>query len=270
MYPKNNLYKIYKKNIYEKNFSRSIIDVTNKRTLDIINLAINCCEQWQSSLDIGGGSGHYSVPLLYKFKKVVVVEVAKHEEHEYYENRYSNFEYHNKFIEEIEFKEKFDFILLADIFEHITDINNFVEQVANLQNDGGVVYILTPNPLFCGPAEQSGIYYTRHKDGHYKHYLVSEVVKIMNKRDYELVYMEYEESLLRQYLKRIIKGFSRRDIYLSNKFLTYKKLIAPLLSVVYTPLLTLVEFFVCKNEEKNKDNIEKMMSVVFIFKKNKR
>ena len=171
MYPEKDLYKIYKENIEEKLFSGRIPDVTKKRTLEVMNFAINCCDSWGSSLDVGSGTGHYSIPLLFKFKKSAVVEISKHEEHEYLKNKYSNFEYYNNFIEQIEFKEKFDFVLLADIFEHIIDIDKFIEQVSNLQNEGGVVYILTPNSLFCGPAEQSGIYYIKYKDGHIKHYL---------------------------------------------------------------------------------------------------
>jgi len=267
MYPQNNLYSIYKKNVHEKNFSPRIPDVTNKRTLDFMNLAINCCENWGSSLDIGGGSGHYTAPLLFKFKNAVVVDVAKYEEHEYLKKRYQNFEYHNKFIEQIEFKEKFDFILLADIFEHIVDINLFIEQVSELQNKGGVVYILTPNPLFCGPANQSEIFYTKHLDGHQKHYLKIEVENIMKQHAYELVYFGYEESIIRQKVRRYIRGFSRRDELLSNKFFIYKKIIAPMLSLGYSSILFFVEYLVHNVEYKNKNNAELMLSAAYIFKK---
>lgn len=267
MYPKKDLYTIYKKNVYDKVFSNRIPDITKKRTLDVMNLAINCCEKWGNSLDVGGGSGHYSIPLLFKFKKSVVVEVSKHGEHEYLKNRYPNFEYHNDFIEQIEFKEKFDFILLADIFEHIVDVTKFIGQITNLQNDGGVMYILTPNPLFCGPAEQSGIYYTRHKDGHHKHYTKQEVIKIMNKHHYEPIYIGYEEGPLRQRVKRIVRGLSRRDKNLGDKFFVYRKIISPMLSIIYNPLLLLTEFYVYKDEYSNKNNSENMMSTTYIFKK---
>lgn len=267
MYPRNDLYTIYKKNIHDKVFSDRILDVTKKRTLEVMNFAINCCECWGASLDIGGGSGHYSIPLLSKFKKSIVVDVEKHEEHEYLKNKYSNFEFYNNFIEQIDFKEKFDFILLVDIFEHIVDINSFIKQIACLQEKSGVIYILTPNPLFCGPAEQSEIYYTKHENGHQRHYLKTEIVRIMNGYNYEIIYSGHEEAPLRQGVRILLKGLSRRDKILSDTFYLYKKIISPLLSVVYKPIIFFVEFCVYRNEYINRNNVETTRATAYIFKK---
>jgi ubiquinone/menaquinone biosynthesis C-methylase UbiE len=267
MYPENNLYGLYKKYTREDIYSHRVPDITKKRTLEIMNFAINCCESWGSSLDIGGGSGHYSLPLLHKFKKSVVVEVAPHKELSLLKDAYSNFEYYNNFIEDIDFKEKFDFILLADIFEHIVDIKLFISQISSLQNKGGVVYVLTPNPLFCGPAEESALYYPLNKDGHRKHYLSNEVVDIMNEYGYSLTYSSQEEGPLRQKTKRILRGFSRRDKNLSEKFYIYRSMVAPLLSFFYNPILFFIESYVYSDECDCKNNLEKTLSSTYIFKK---
>lgn len=267
MYPKNNLYKLYKENVYDRYFSTRIPDVTKKRTLEVMNLAVNACSSWNSSLDIGGGSGHYSIPLLHKFKKSVVVEVDKHEEHIYLKNKYPHFEYHNNFVEKVDFKEKFDFILLADIFEHIEDPEVFIEKLSSLQNKDGVIYILTPNPLFCGPAEKSGIYYLDHIGGHHKHYFPHEIISLLNTYGYTLAYLCYEEGPIRQVMKRILKGFSRRDRRLNDSFFIYRKLLAPIFEILYTPILFLVEWYVNRVECLNKDNKENTMGATYIFKK---
>lgn len=70
MYTKNNIYPTYIRNLNEKEYSSDIPDITKKRTLHILNTAINCCEDWETALDIGGGNGHYSLSLTEKFKKI--------------------------------------------------------------------------------------------------------------------------------------------------------------------------------------------------------
>ncbi len=267
MYPKNDLYEVYKNNFDDAISLHRPVDVTKKRTLEVMNLAINCCEHWGASLDVGGGTGHYTIPLLHKFKKSVVVEVQNLPDHEFLKNKYSNFEYYNDFIENIDFKEKFDFILLVDIFEHIVDVNSFIKQVSELQNKGGVVYILTPNPLFCGPAEQSDIYYTRHENGHQKHYLADEIIKIMKGCDYEIIYTSYEESLLRQFPREKIQSISRNDKVLSERFYIYRKVISPVVNFVCSLLSPFVESYTYKSEIKHKDNKENTRAVAYIFKK---
>ena len=58
-------------------------------------------------------------------------------------------------------KISFDFVLLMDVFEHISNIESFVGKLATIQKNGGVLYIITPNPIFCGPAEKSELFYTK-------------------------------------------------------------------------------------------------------------
>ncbi|EKD85768.1 MAG: hypothetical protein ACD_37C00628G0002, partial [uncultured bacterium] len=79
MYPENNLYNIYIKNYFSLTSPQKFPDITKQFTLDSMSRAINCCEQWGSFLDIGAGSGHYSLPLLFKFKKGTAVEPVNNE-----------------------------------------------------------------------------------------------------------------------------------------------------------------------------------------------
>ena len=77
--------------------------------------------------------------------------------------KFNNLSFETKYIEDLKIDNFFDFVMLIDIFEHIEDIKTFIDQVAHLQTTGGVVYIVTPNPLYCGPAVEGEIYYKRSK-----------------------------------------------------------------------------------------------------------
>lgn len=266
MYPKNNLYELYKKFFYNVEYSELVPDITKKRTLDVMNLAVNCCDSWNTALDIGGGGGHYAIPLLHKFKKVVLVDMFPFKEHAVLKNTYAHFEYHNSKIEDIDFKETFDYIFLSDIFEHIHDIQSFVQKISSLQNAHGVVYMLTPNQLYCGPAEKSGIHHTLHDGGHFRHYLPHEIQSLMKTYGYELVYQCYEEGELRQTIKRIVKGISRRDKKMSH-YSFYAHIVGPIIHLILKPALLLLEYVVNGIEVANKNNSEKTMATVYIFKK---
>lgn len=266
MFPKNNLYTFYKKNIFERDFSSRIPDITKKRTLEMMNTAVNCSEKWDAALDIGGATGHYSIPLLHKFRKVVLVELEKHEEQDFLLKKYKNFQFFQEKIEDISFDTKFDFILLADVFEHIPDVSALAGKMADLQDTGGVVYILMPNPLFVGPASESEIYYTRTPFGHQRHYFPEETERIMSEAGYALVYSSYEEGSLRQSVKRIVKGFSRRDKRLSSITL-YNRIIGPILSFLYHPFLMLAEWLTYRDERSNRNNREDSRAIGYIFKK---
>jgi predicted TPR repeat methyltransferase len=236
MYPELNLYEHYKERSFDVLFSKDLPDVTKRITLEHMNFAVNFCEAWDSFLDIGGGSGHYSTALSAIFKKGAVVDISHFKEHEDLVKRYPNIEVVHKPVEEFTKTERVDFILLADLFEHIEKIEPFVKKLAGFQDKGGVIYIMTPNPAKCGPAPESGIYHTRHTFGHQKHYAKQEIEKIMAKEGYSLVGMFYEEGGVRQFAKRIVKGLSRRDKNWGNHILY--KILRPLI----LPVMKLASF----------------------------
>jgi len=211
MYPLHDLYHHYRTNMVRPPFSIGIFDQTKRFTLERLNYAINLCERWQHAIDIGGGNGHYLAALSAKFPRTTLVEVSHFPEHDTYTSTYPTTTIVRSLIEQYQGDGSADFILLADLFEHIPDIKPFVSKLNTLQPVGGVVYIMTPNPLYCGPAPESGIYHTHHPFGHQKHYTKQEIVTLMEKAGYELEAFWYEESPLRQQCKRIIFGLERRQ-----------------------------------------------------------
>ncbi len=211
MYPEHDLFKLYKERFITTCFSNSLPDVTKRITLEHMNYAINLADKWDVCMDIGGYTGHYLAPLAAKFKRAILVEAEPLSEQTQYAERYKNFSVIRSYIEKYSSPEKIDFILLADVYEHIPDIKAFVTQLSNMQTIGGVVYIMTPNPVYCGPAPESGLYHTRKKDGHIKQYAEEEIVLLMKEAGYTLVLSIFEEAPFRQKAKRVVFALSRRD-----------------------------------------------------------
>lgn len=265
MFPKNNLYEEYKKNYIDLTFSKKFPDVTKKITLENINIAINCCEKWDNFLDIGASTGHYSSALVHKFKKGLLVEVTPPAELALLVDKFKNLSVQSVYVEKLQISEKFDFIMLIDLFEHIENIKLFIQQVSSHQEKGGVVYILTPNPLYCGPASESDIYYTKFRDGHRKHYLPLEVTGIMNEYGYQLIRESYEEKPLRDKVRQILNGLARRDTLWSKNILY--KIFRFVFHYPLKALVCLMEDIVYRSETRNSDNNIVTRAVSLIYKK---
>lgn len=270
MYPKNDLYEIYKKNIRNDRLSDRLPDVGKKYTLDVINRAINSCEKWNNFLDIGACGGHYSIPLLFKFNNGFAVEATPNNQLLQLEKDYKNFTVKTGFIQNTDFKNKFDFILMADVFEHIpdNDLENFTKKISSIQDIGGVLYILTPNPLFCGPATKSGLFHNSGEfdhEGHYKHYLSLEIKEIFAKYSYKTVFESYEEGLLKNFFKRYIFSLSIRDKKYSKK--PIYKFFSPFPIFILKIFFKIAEVIIYNNELKNNKNYFDSMSYVIVLKK---
>lgn len=272
MYQKNDLYKVYKKYVKNDRLSDRLPDVGKKYTLDIINKAINSCENWNNFLDIGACGGHYSIALLHKFKNGVAVEATPNEQLLGLAKEYKNLTVKTGFIQKINFTEKFDFVLMADVFEHIplVDMGEFTKKISTIQDVGGVIYILTPNPLFCGPASTSGMFHNGGKfdhEGHYKHYLPNEILSHFKKFNYEMVFDSYEEGILKNILKRYIFSLSIRDRrYSNNKIYRIISLIPVYLIKIAFMIMGRIIYW---NEWKNRKNDFNSMSYVVVLKKTK-
>jgi 2-polyprenyl-3-methyl-5-hydroxy-6-metoxy-1,4-benzoquinol methylase len=264
-YPDLNLYSSYLKRLIDARYSASIPNVTTKITLEYMNYAINLCDTWDSCMDIGGGSGHYLNALATRFKKATLVEVEDLAEHAELTARYKNIEIVHSFIEEYHSTEKTDFILLADIFEHIPDIKPFITKVSQFQDIGGVVYIMTPNPVTCGPANESGLHHTIHLNGHIRHYPSHEIISLMEENGYKLMFKIYEEGRLRKKAKYVIYGIARRDaLYSKNLFY---QMIRPLVLIASWPLLFVLEKMTYSDERKNIHNEFGTITQDLAFKK---
>lgn len=265
MYPKIDLYNIYADRLVENNFSALLPDVTKKRTLENINHAINVSDNWDTCMDIGGGTGHYLAALASKFKQAILVEVEELDEQKTYENKFNNFKVIHSYIEQYKTDKKIDFILLADLYEHIPDIRSFVAQLSDLQEPGGVVYIMTPNPIRCGPAPESGLYHTRHPNGHIKQYTTQEIARLMENYGYTLLFKLYEEAPFRQKVKHFIYALSRRDKMWQKKI--WFQLFRPVLLLIALPLLPILEYLVYRSETKHNQNELLNLTQCLVFKK---
>lgn len=267
MYPKHDVYTIYKKYLDLSIFSSSLPDVTKKITLEHLNFAINVVDEWNHCMDIGGGTGHYLAPLATKFKQATLVEVADEKEHAGLIQKLPNIKIFHQYIEKYQSPEKVDFILLADLFEHIPDITRFVRQLADIQTDTGVVYIMTPNALYCGPAPESALHHTRHPHGHIKQYTSQEIITLMGSVGYELILRLYEEAPLRQFTKRIVYALSRRDKQWQSLFLY--SFIRPLYLCIALPLFKLLEIITYQSEKKHRHNELTTKTQDLLFKKSR-
>ncbi len=188
------------------------------------------------------------------------------EEHVVLEKNYSNLSVLHSFIEDAAIPEKQDLILLADIFEHIPDVDAFIAKLGTLQNSGGVIYILTPNPLCCGPAVQSGISYAiSGSHGHVRHYFAHEVGAILETSGYFLVHHSYEEAPLRTPVRIWLRGISRRDKRWSKRLLY--RLVRPLIHLFVGFFVTAAESFAYSNEFAHRADVEHCKAAVYIFKK---
>lgn len=265
-YPDLDLFEAYQKSQKAAPFHQDFPDRTKRHTLGLMNMAINLCEDWGHAVDIGGGNGHYLAGLARKFKRATLVEVSTFPEHTTLGKEVPNLTVRQVPIESYHSSDKADFILLADVFEHIPDIRAFVGILSALQNTGGVVYIMTPNPLYCGPAPESGTYHTRHAYGHIKHYTVAEINDLMASGGYRLELLRYEEAPFRQLIKRLILGVIRRDTAFAS-FIPYRYLryltIWPLLSLV----TTLAAKLVYRSEQHHQHNPDVTMTHSLVFKK---
>jgi SAM-dependent methyltransferase len=267
MYPERSLYRHYKERLIDHSASPAFPDFTKRVTLENMNHAMNLCESWDFFLDIGGGSGHYAAGLSAMFKKGEVIEVEDPPEHKELVGKYPNLGVTRDLIESYKGNQKADFILLADVFEHIRDIRPFVAQISALQDKDAVVYIMTPNPVFCGPVTESGLHHSRKQHGHIKHYTTGEICSIMAENGYELQFLIREEAPLRQTVKRWRSAASRRDVAWRGN-VAYRFIRVPLITIL-TPIMFLAEKIVYSSEVRARDDQFRTMTQNLAFKKTK-
>lgn len=266
MYTPNNLYKEYLNRATHSEYSPELPDVTKKTTLDGINHAINLCTDWNSTIDVGCGNGHYLAGLSAKFKKAVGIELDTYPEHNLLKNTYSNIDFFTDTLENYNDTQHVDFVLLMDIFEHIPDLSVFLKKIASLQTVGGIVYITTPNPIFCSPANESAISARKiGYHGHIKHYTKTEIEQYMHAAGYQPEFHFYEETELRETLRRIVKGISRRHCAWSkhNMYRPFK----PLVRILCKPLFGIISSINTYTERNNRSNMFDTRSIAIAFKK---
>jgi len=131
---KNNLYLIL--NLFKKFFDTVIFKNILKK---IKKKNIYC-------LDVGGGSGWISKHLLLcdsRIKKITIVDIANNKNDVFKNNPKINFV--KSRIENFKTKNKFDFILLLNLIEHVAEPDKILKKIKNLLNKNGICLVKTPN-----------------------------------------------------------------------------------------------------------------------------
>lgn len=266
-YPKNDLSRYYFKYSTHRLFSTRLPDHTNKRTLDLMNYALNCADSWSTFLDIGAGDGRYSVPLLHKFKRGYAVETQKSEELRDVSSRYPNLHYEKGFIQKSKIKEKIDFVLMADVFEHIpvNDVPKVVKKIGEMQAIGGIVYVLTPNTIYCGPAPQSGLFHTRLKFGHHQQYTKQQLLTLFRPHGYTTIFCVYEDSQVRLLVKHTIMAISMVDKMLCES--TVYRIVSYPITFALNIVFIVLSFFARWYDQRHQHDVFQMRSLVLVLKK---
>lgn len=270
MYEQNNqLYRTYLAKSLDGRLSHRLPDLTVKTTLELLAAAANCCEHWNSFLDIGAGSGRYSIALLSRFQHGTAIEATPDPELVTL-GKDANYTLHTGFFADISLSEQFDLIFMGDVFEHIppAEIPAFVVTLSSLQEAGGVIHLLTPNALFCGPASASEIYFAKNDighHGHYKHYLPNEIADLFSPLGYEVIWQGYEESHARQWLRALIYRFSTRDRRYSRSA-AYRLISAPAVALLRA-VFALANLLVGRIERARRSDRFSMRTLTMILKK---
>ena len=99
---------------------------------------------------------------------------------------------------------------MSEVFEHIpiNDIDLVIKKLESLTKKNSIVFISTPDPIYCGPATRSDIYFEKAQYGHYKHYLKDDIVKYF--KNFDLVIYEKIEGKFEVKFNDKLISFKRR------------------------------------------------------------
>ena len=162
MYEPFNLLDLYKKSNSSKyNTNKGFINLLNISRIIPINKAINLTEKFESFIDIGACNHEFSELLINKgFSKGYAVEIIPTSSLKNFSIETSNFFLFQGLIQDFNENHFFDFVLMSEVFEHIpiNDIDLVIKKIESLTKKNSIVFISTPDPIFCGPATRSDIY----------------------------------------------------------------------------------------------------------------
>ncbi|MBX9830449.1 class I SAM-dependent methyltransferase [Candidatus Babeliales bacterium] len=201
-------------------------------------------------LDVGAGDGRLTRLLAEFFKQGVAIEVQGNK-HSWDRVRQAcpNVMLREGLLQDLvpalEQEKPFDFILLAEVFEHIPleDVDNFLSALPKVLASDGVIFLTTPNFVVQGPAEKSPRWYRHQPYGHYKHYSFEEVKTLLAKHGLEIVEGWFECHQLKA---KVYNRFYYPVARLDAKLLHSKKVpgvLRWLYKVISYPFLPLINGF---------------------------
>ena len=97
-------------------------------------------------LDVGGGTGENLFYLINYIPNSQGIHMERSRIDKQVAKNLYNLEVISNF-DDLDNNEKFDIITLHHVIEHIPNINEFIEILKNFLNDGGLLFITTPNPF---------------------------------------------------------------------------------------------------------------------------
>lgn len=171
-------------------------------------------------LDIGAGDGRLSLLLLRRFSvRGTAIEVQiNRTAWQPIQDRYGHFELKEGMLQDVMNhlvgKQTFDFILLAEVFEHIppNDVKAFLQRLLALLSPQGKIFLTTPNCIAQGPAETSHMWHERQPYGHYKHYTYAELQQILHNAGFVVERLSFEcHGIKRKLYNTFFYPISRLD-----------------------------------------------------------
>ncbi len=235
-------------------FSPRLPDYAIRYWLEQLKVALPC-KNAPLFLDVGAGDGRLTLLLLRAYStQGMAVEIQTNKAvWGQIQKEYQNFELYDGLLQdafsgEYSSKKQFDFIVLAEVFEHIppNDVAVFLKSLHNVLSDDGTVFLTTPNRVVQGPAELTPIWYEKTPYGHYKHYTYSELEQIFQDAGFQVLWHSFEcYTFKRSVYNKLFYPISRMDA----RLLSSKKIPQCLRSlyrvVSWLPLQLMKSFFWC-------------------------
>ncbi len=251
MYLYQNYMRLWREGLVNAGFSPRLPDVGIRYWLEQMERAIDTSKP-KTFLDIGAGDGRLSLLMLRSgYLNGAAIEVQGNAKSwQAITDTYGSFHFYDGLLQEhvaaMTRNQKFDFVLLSEVFEHIPlpDVSAFLQALHAVLSDDGCVFLTTPNFDVQGPAEQSAVWHEREPYGHYKHYRYQELEALLKAHGFSMVWHAFECHKFKSKLyNKWFYPLSRLDAkLLSSKKLPsavraiYRYLSAPFISLVRGPL----------------------------------
>lgn len=213
---------------FETGFSARIPDYGIKFWLSNLEEAMSACSK-NAFLDIGAGQGRLSALLAKSgFRRGFALEVdVDQTKWQKVLQKHTSLELIEGFLQEnihkISPDKSIDFVMLAEVFEHIPpkDVDPFIDALSQIIAVGGKIFLTTPNFVVQGPAEKSKCWHQIQPYGHHKHYSLKELIDIFEQKNFKVEWYNFESGWLkRRIYNRLFYPLCRLD----QKFLTSKKI----------------------------------------------
>jgi SAM-dependent methyltransferase len=203
-------------------------------------------------LDVGAGDGRLSLLLLRAFSpRGMAIEIQTNKDvWAGILQDYKEFELYDGLLQEAfvgsHKNKKFNFVLLAEVFEHIPpqDVSAFLKALHDVLAPGGHIFLTTPNRVVQGPAELTPIWYERTPYGHYKHYSYAELKNIFDQAGFHVVWHRFECHPFKRYVyNKLFYPISRWDARFLNSLKIPRMLRVFYSAVSWLPLQLIKTFF---------------------------